>query len=170
MKTTYLLLFLLAFSTVAKSQDIKTDSVSKAKMSKLDFLVGKWEGEGWIKGRDNQKHTFSQTENIQYKIDSVAILIEGLGRSKGKVTHNAIAIVSYNKEKDNYTFHSYTSTGRGGSFDAELREGKFYWYPNENMRYIIWMNEKGQWYETGEFKKDGEWFQFFEMTLNKVSE
>lgn len=36
------------------------------------------------------------------------------------------------------------------------------------MRYIIGLNDKGQWYETGEFKKDDEWNHFFEMTLNKT--
>jgi hypothetical protein len=35
------------------------------------------------------------------------------------------------------------------------------------MRYIIFLNEKGQWYEKGEMKRDAGWFQFMEMTLNK---
>ena len=111
----------------------------KQEITKLDILVGKWDGEGWIMGRDGQKYTFQQTENIQFKIDSVAILIEGLGKSNGQITHNALAIISYNKKDSIYNFQSYTATGRGGSFEAKLIDGKFYWYPNEKMRYIIWI-------------------------------
>jgi hypothetical protein len=118
-------------------------------------------------GKDGKKYLFQQTENIQFKIDSVAILIEGLGKSNGLITHNALAIISYIKQDSIYNFHSYTSTGRGGSFKAELIDKKFYWYPNKNMRYVIWLNDKSQWYETGEFKRNNEWIQFFEMTLNK---
>lgn len=167
MRTKVLLIVLTFYSAFAFGQAEKTDSISKHEISKLDFLVGKWKGEGWIMGRDGQKYSFQQTENIQFKIDGVAILIEGLGKSNGLITHNALAIISYNKKDSIYNLQSYTSTGRGGNFDAELKDGKFYWYPNENMRYVIWLNDKGQWYETGEFKRDDEWNQFLEMTLNK---
>jgi len=164
---TLLIALLLMISGFARGQELKTDSLSKSEIGKLEFMTGKWEGTGWMMGRDGKKHEFNQTENIQFKIDGVVMLIEGLGMSKGKVTHNAIAIISYNKEEKNYKFTSHLSSGRGGSFNAELKENKFHWYPNENMRYIIWLNEKGQWYETGEFNRSGKWFQFFEMTLDK---
>jgi hypothetical protein len=167
MRTKVLLIIWIFCSVTAFGQAEKTDSISKQEISKLNFLVGKWEGEGWIMGRDGKKYSFQQKENIQYKIDGVAILIEGLGKSNGQITHNALAIISYNKKDGIYNFQSYTSTGRGGSFDAELIDGKFYWYPNNNMRYIIWLNDKGQWYETGEYRRDEKWNQFFEMTLNK---
>lgn len=94
-----------------------------SEISKLDFLVGKWEGDGWIIGRDGQKHPFQQTEKIQYKIDGVAILIEGLGKSNGRISHNALAIISYNIKDSIYRFQSYTSSGRWGSFDGKLIDG-----------------------------------------------
>lgn len=168
MRTIIVLIILTFYSVFSFGQAEKTDSISKQEIIKLDFLVGKWDGEGWIMGRDGQKYTFQQTENIQFKIDSVAILIEGLGKSNGQITHNALAIISFNKEDSFYNFHSYTATGRGGSFDAKLIDDKFYWYPNEKMRYIIWINDKDQWYETGEYKREEKWNQFFEMTLNKI--
>jgi len=49
------------------------------------------------------------------------------------VTHNAMAIISYNKESDDYSFQSYLQNGR-----------------------------------KGELNREGNWNQFFEMTLNKV--
>lgn len=164
---TLLITMLLLCSGFIQGQEFKVDSLAKSEISKLEFMTGKWEGTGWMMSRDGMKHEFDQTENIQFKIDGVVMLIEGLGKSNGKVTHNAIALVSYNKEEKNYKFTSYLSSGREGSFKAELKNEKFQWYPNENMRYIIWLNEKGQWHETGEYNRAGKWFQFFEMILDK---
>ncbi|MHA6281169.1 hypothetical protein ACXYMT_13390 [Salinimicrobium sp. CAU 1759] len=154
-------------ASIANAQDSETDIEAQKAISQLEFIVGDWKGTGWMMGRDGQKHPFNQTENIKFKLDSTAILIEGLGKSNEIITHNAMAIVTYDKSEKNYNFRSYLSTGRGGDFKAELIDGKFYWYPNENMRYIISLNNKGQWYETGEIKRDNEWVQFFEMTLDK---
>lgn len=168
MKTKNLLiLFCLIFAIKAFSQTPTTDLDAQSEIKKLSFIVGEWEGDGWMMGRDGSKHSFTQTENIQFKLDSTAILIEGLGKNNGHIIHNAMAIIAYNKQEKNYTFNSFLSTGHGGSFKAELKEEKLYWYPNENMRYIIYLNEKGQWYESGEMKRQDSWFQFFEMTLYK---
>jgi len=119
-------------------------------------------------GRDGQKAEFVQTEKIHFKLDSTAILIEGLGKKGDEVIHNAMAIVSYNKEDNNYFFQSYLQNGRKGEFKGEIIDGKFYWYPGETMRYIIELNDKGQWFEIGETKHGDKWFQFFEMTLDRV--
>ena len=89
-------------------------------------MVGKWKGSGWIIGRDRQKQSFEQTEDVQFKLDHTAILIEGLGKSNGQVTHDALAVISYDKQEKHYNFHSYMSNGRSGSFKAELIENKLY--------------------------------------------
>lgn len=162
-----LTLICLTLTIKTYSQAPTTDKTAKAEISKLGFIVGQWEGDGWMMGRDGNKGSFTQTENIQFKLDSTAILIEGLGKNNGQIIHNAMAIITYNKQEKNYTFNSFLSSGHGGSFKAELIEGKLHWYPNENMRYIISLNEKSQWYETGEMKRQDSWYQFFEMTLDK---
>ena len=145
----------------------QTDAVSKSKITKLNFMVGKWKGTGWMHGKEG-KSNFNQTEEISFKLDSSAILIEGVGKSNGKIIHNALAILTYNKEDDNYVFRSYLSNGQNAEFKAELIDERFYWYPNENVRYVIWLKENGQWYEKGEYKRDANWYQFFEMTLDLV--
>ena len=168
MKTTLsLLVFLLLSLSVSMGQMLETDSTSQAEISKLGFMVGKWKGAGWIMGRDQQRSSFEQTEDVQFKLDNTAILIEGLGKSNGLVTHNALAVISFNKEENSYNFQSYMSNGRSGSFKAELIENKLFWYPVDNIRYIIYINDEGQWYETGEMNRNEQWFQFFEMTLDK---
>ena len=160
------ILFLFAVPSV-HAQEAETDTVAKKAISELAFITGDWSGSGWMMGRDGQKHAFEQTEKISFKLDSTAILIEGMGQAEGKTIHNALAIVTYNKADGKFNFRSYLASGRSGDYDAELIDGGFHWYPNENMRYIIRLNEKGQWYEKGEMKRGDDWFQFFEMTLDK---
>ena len=150
------------------SQSFETDLEAKEHIKKLDFLVGKWEGSGWRIGQDGIKHNFDQTENVQFKINSTAILIEGKGFSNGQVIHNAMAVVTSDEDSGQYEFQSYLQNGMKGSFKAEIIEDKFYWYPNENVRYIISINEQGQWFETGEYNRSGNWMQFFEMSLSKI--
>lgn len=166
MKTRLILSLALIISTASFSQMSKPDSISKAKIKKLGFMVGNWSGNGWMMGR-NGKSEFNQTENIQFKLDSTAILIEGIGKTNGKIIHNALAILTYNKDKDEYSFRSYLPNGQNAEFKAELKDNKLYWYPNENVRYIIWENDQKQWYEKGEYNQSGNWTQFFEMTLDR---
>lgn len=116
---------------------------------------------------DGTKSEFEQTEKIEFKLDSTAILIEGKGKSGGTIIHNALAIISYDREDQHYTFQSYLHNGRKGQFKAELIRDKFFWYPNEKMRYIITLNDQGQWFEIGEYNRNGSWYQFFEMTLDR---
>lgn len=167
MKKPLILVISIFFMGHAFGQSHKTDSISKSEISKLAFMVGEWKGQGWMMRAGGVKSEFNQKENIQFKLDSTAILIEGVGKTKGKVIHNAMAIVSYNKQESNYTFQSYLQNGRKGEFKGELIDEKFYWYPNENIRYIIALNEKDQWSEIGQMLRNGSWYQFFEMILSK---
>ncbi|PVW12854.1 hypothetical protein [Marixanthomonas spongiae] len=169
MKTKILyLIAMVIFMNYSFGQTFETDSISQSEVSKLHFITGKWKGTGWMMGPNGEKTEFDQTENIQFKLDSTAILIEGLGKKNEKVIHNAMAIVSYNKSEENYSFQSYLQNGKKGEFKAELIGEKFYWYPNSTMRYIIELNDKDQWYEIGEIKRGENWFQFFEMTLDRM--
>jgi hypothetical protein len=159
---------LLTGSLWVAAQQYQIDREAQSAMSRLGFIVGQWEGSGWIMGMERTKHTFSQTENVQFRLDSTVILVEGLGKTGEMVTHNALAVISFNKEGSGYHFNSYLSSGVGGTFTGELKEDAFYWYPNENIRYTIRINDEGQWYEKGEMNRGGEWFQFMEMTLDKT--
>ena len=168
MKTIKLSILLLLFSSsFTFAQSSETDTLLQAELSKLKFMEGQWEGHGWMYDQTGTRHEFTQTEDIQFKVDSTTLLIEGIGKSDGKIVHNAMAIISYDKEKGHYNFHSYMANGMSGDFKAELIEDKLYWYPIDFIRYIIFLNDQGQWYEKGEIKRGESWMQFFEMTLNK---
>nr|WP_294948629.1 hypothetical protein [uncultured Mucilaginibacter sp.] len=157
---------LVLLSSLGYSQSKETDKAAKAEVSKLAFIVGNWAGKGWMMMQGG-KSTFDQTEKVQFKLDSTAVQIDGLGKADGQIIHNALAIITSNKP-GGYNFRSYLATGREGQFKAELIGSKLYWYPYEGMRYIIELNDKGQWFETGEMNRDGKWNKFFEMTLDKV--
>lgn len=166
-----LLLSILTLATlisVAHAQIRETDKTAQAEIKKLAFLVGKWEGTGWMMGQDGVKYTFNQTEKVLFKLDSTAILIEGLGKADGKVIHDALAIITFAGESDQYDFQSFLPSGQKGNFKSELKEKTYYWYPTATVRYIIRLNDKGQWYEIGEYNQGSSWLQFFEMTLEKL--
>ncbi|MBK6263578.1 hypothetical protein JKA74_00910 [Marivirga sp. S37H4] len=163
----FLIIYIVMCTNIAYGQEVQADSLAKAEMIKLNFLEGNWKGSGWMMGADREKHSFQQTEKISFKLDHTIMLIEGKGTSNGKIIHDAVAIVNYDKDNRHYNFRSYLRDGRSGVYKAELIEEKLYWYPNDNIRYIIYLNDEGQWFEIGEINKGGNWYQFFEMTLTK---
>lgn len=167
LKSVFVIWILTSFQQSAFGQNVETDPKSKSAIKELGFMVGNWEGKGWMIGADRNRHEFNQTEQIQFKIDSTALLIEGQGIANNIVVHNALAIVTFAGEENHYDFNSFLQNGRKGAFKAEIKDQVFYWYPSESMRYIIQINEAGQWYEIGEINTGDSWFKFFEMTLDK---
>ncbi|PZX53156.1 hypothetical protein [Algoriphagus chordae] len=167
-----LIALIITFASIVSSgygQSSETDSAAQSQVKQLEFLVGEWQGSGWMMGQDRVKRTFDQTEKVMFKLDSTAILIEGMGKSDGKIVHNALAILTANGESNHFDFQSYLPSGQKGTFKSELKEEVFYWYPTESVRYIIRINDKGQWHEIGEFNQGENWYTFFEMTLDKKS-
>ncbi len=148
-------------------------------MKKLDFLVGEWEGEGWVQMGPGKKEYVFQYESVQTKLGGKVLLIDGLGKRKlengsvGEVVHEALAVVSWDDAKKVYRFEAYTV--QQGNVDATLdvRENGAVWGfdtpQGGKVRYTITRTEKGEWNEVGEFSRDGtKWMKFFEMTLQKV--
>lgn len=174
-------IFLLLALTFNYSIMAQNDAPSpKQALDKIAFMTGKWQGAGWQIGQDRQKHTFQQTEDIYLAGAGEVMVIHGMGKNKDletneeKVIHNAVAMITYNSREERYDFRSY-AVGRGsGNFTGKVTdENQFEWYmdtPNGQIRYTITLNEQGQWHETGEMAMGENWFQFFEMTLDKVEE
>lgn len=182
-------MYVLAFSLVAicapasaGSQPAQTQThppsrpdvaAQKMALSQLAFLVGQWEGEGWILMR-GQRYEFRQTEHVRYNLDGAIMLIDGRGYAADAVQgaapiFTAFAVVSFEDREGEFNFRSY-SRGHAGDYPARMREdGGFEWSVG-SMRYRIWAGDDGQWFETGEAKSDEGWTQFFEMSLSKVDE
>lgn len=176
-KIVALLLILLLPITLLAQMPVSSQS---AEMKKLDFLVGQWQGEGWIMLGPGQRRTFKQTENVQRKVDGQILLIDGLGKGtvpgkQEEVTiHNAFAVVSYDTEAKVFRWRAYRAGGNWIDTEAKVSGNNLVWGFRDarggDIRFTITLNAKGQWFEIGEFSGDGKnWQKFFEMTLNRVS-
>ncbi|WP_192347069.1 hypothetical protein [Algoriphagus sp. Y33] len=158
---------LICLPLFTQAQNFEVNLEARKEIKKIEFLVGEWEGSGWMMNQSGQKLTFEQTEKVSLKLNDTALLIEGQGTSDGNIVHNALAIVTMAEGNGQYKFNSFLQSNQQGTYKAELIDNVFYWYPVENVRYVITLNDNGQWYEIGEANSGGTWFKFFEMTLNK---
>ncbi len=122
-------------------------------MKKLDFLAGKWSGDGSVSRGPGDPLKIIQSENIQFKLDGLVMLIEGTGRdAAGKVLFQALAIVSYDDSTSVYRIRAYND---GRYLDTELKvlTHGFAWgfeagplKVNNSMK----LSEKGEWIEVTE--------------------
>ena len=173
--------FLLLFCALSASVSAQTTSTNAGEMSKLNFLVGQWRGEGWILMGRNERRTFRQNETVQSKVDGTVLMIDGLGKgikageTAESVIHNAFAVISYNKDAKTFRWQAFR--GDGTSFDVQptITDKTIVWGFTDaragEIRFTIKINEKGQWFEIGELSRDTgkTWLKFFEMTLDKAS-
>jgi hypothetical protein len=125
----------------------------RAALKKLDFLVGKWSGEARVLRGPGEPLELIQTEEAQYKLDGLILIIEGLGKTKadGKVALQALGIVSYDDEAGTYRMRAYND---GRYFETDLKL-------SENGKEVSWgfalgdiktssmlrINERGEWTE-----------------------
>jgi hypothetical protein len=124
-------------------------------MKKLDFLLGKWAGEASVWRGPGEPFEITQTEDVQYKLDGLVLLIEGTGRNKsdGEVVFRALATVSYDDAAGVYRIRAHND---GRFIDTELKlvadkgfDGGFTAGPAK-ISYKMRINELGEWTETGE--------------------
>jgi hypothetical protein len=141
-------------------------------MKKLEFMAGKWSGEARVLRGPGEPLLLHQTEDIQYKMDGLLLLVEGTGRnqSDGKVVFRALATIAYDDTAGVYRIRSH-SDGRYTEAELKLAEGAkgFDWgftAGPAKISYVGRINEKGEWTEVGEMKL-GEQppRKFIEMTV-----
>ncbi len=119
-------------------------------------------------GQDRVRQNFEQEEIIEMKLSGTILQIEGIGPAEGKVVHHAVALIQPVEEDGKYEFTSFLQSGMKGTYPAQLEGGKLIWNPTDQVRYIIQINEQGQWHEIGEYNAGNAWYKFMEMTLNKI--
>lgn len=95
-------------------------------MKKLQFLVGRWSGEACLHHGQGEPAILVQTEEAQYKLDGLILLIEGIGRIKadGKPALQALGILSYDDAAGRYRMRAFND---GRFLETEvglLGEGK----------------------------------------------
>ena len=175
MKVMACLLLLAAGSVAAQTPP----AASTSEMAKLDWFVGTWTGESWMAFGPGKRETAQVVEKVERKLEGLLLVVEGLGTRSGNATaaadtvHHAFGVLSFDPESKTHRFSAWRQPG-GTHVDAEAKIGdrRLEWgmkVPQGQMRYIITLNDKGQWFEIGEFSRDGTtWNQFFEMTLTRT--
>jgi hypothetical protein len=80
-----------------------------AAMKKLGFLIGKWAGEARVLRGPGEPVVLIQTEEAQYKLDGLILLVEGVGRTKadGKAALQALGMMSYDDQRGTYRMRAF---------------------------------------------------------------
>jgi len=176
MYTTLVLIIVSLAAQTGGPNDRNSPVVEKIKA--LSFMVGEWEGEGWMQIGPQERKTVKVKESVRLKLSGKALLVEGLGTSKTSeggeetVVHEALAVITWDPKKEQYSMRAITA--KAGAVDPKVEtDGTSIVWSFETpvggaVRYSIKINEKRQWLEIGEFSRDGKgWNKFFEMTLSK---
>jgi hypothetical protein len=78
-------------------------------MKKLAFLAGGWSGPASVWRGPGEPLKITQTENVQYRLDGLVLLIEGhSAEPDGKAQFRALATVSYDDAAHVYRFRAYS--------------------------------------------------------------
>ncbi len=134
-------------------------AVQKAAMQKLAFLLGKWQGPITVQRGAMEPLKFTQTENVQWKLDGLVMEIEGTGtNAEGRRLFQALATVSYDDAEKKYHIRAYHD---GQYLDTELTvkdEGFSWGFPAGpvHVENAMHLTPKGEWYETTEFVMTGQ--------------
>jgi hypothetical protein len=143
-------------------------------MKKLSFLVGKWAGEARVSRGPGEWAELLQTEEAQYKLDGLVLVIEGIGRAKssGHPVLQAFGLVSYDDENGRYHFRAFND-GRFLETTAKLFEegsGMTWGFALGEIRTssVLRINERGEWTEVGEISIGAQPAKkFWELTVQR---
>lgn len=148
-------------------------------LHRLDFLLGEWEGNGWIRTGPGEPATFRQHESVRASAGGTVIVIDGSGTStrasdQGRVVHQAFAVLSFDPQKHGLRMRAYRADGVELDGDPVVSADTLVWgfavAPGMRVRFTIGKAPDGAWHEVGHLLRDGAPpSQFFETTLRKVA-
>jgi hypothetical protein len=147
----------------------------RAAMQKLAFLIGEWTGEACILQGPGQSLDLHQTEEVQYKLDGLLLVIEGVGRSKSdnELALQAFGLVSFDDETSTYRMRAFND-GRFLESEVKLLDE-----PNAitwgftlgpfRTNSVLRINDRGEWTELAELIiNSGPPKKLLELTVRRV--
>jgi len=157
MQLTFLIVSVVLFiPCMAQRPRVPDLEAQRAAMKKLGFLIGKWAGKARVLRGPGDPVVLVQTEDAQYKLDGLVLLIEGVGRTKtdGKPAVQALGIVSYDDQSGTYHMRAFND-GRFLEKEVKLAEnghGLTWEFALGEIRTnsALQINEKGNWTELTE--------------------
>lgn len=149
-------------------------AAAQAALARLDFMVGRWQGEAWQLRGTERVHT-QMLEIVERKLGGAVLLVEGRGTiaaagAGARVVHHALGVISFEPSTGKYTLRSYLATGQAGDFELTLVDGGVMWTRNVGggrVRNTARFTES-EWHEIGEYSRDGAgWTQIMELRLRR---
>jgi len=128
----------------------------RAAMKRLAFLVGKWKGEARLLRGPGEWVDLDQSEEAQYKLDGLILVIEGVGRAKadGHSVLQALGIISFDDESGTYRMRAFND---GHFLETEVRlldqDKAITWgfvLGQITTKSVLRINEGGEWTELAE--------------------
>ena len=146
---------MISFSLSLAAQQPVSNNVDAQReaMRKLSFLAGHWSGPVTIVRGPGEPLHLTQTEDVEYKLDGLALLIEGKSTSAdGQVQFSALATIAYDDTSHTYRFRAYHD---GHYLDTELSvpANGFSWSFTAGPAHIVntmHLTSKGEWDEVTE--------------------
>jgi hypothetical protein len=119
----FILCTALLVPCMAQQPRVPDTESQRSAMKKLACLAGEWSGEARIVRGSGGPLELAQTEDAQYRLDGLVLLIEGIGRDKkdGKVALQALGIISYDDAGRVYRMGAYND-GRYMETDLTLAD------------------------------------------------
>jgi len=146
----------------------------RAAMKRFNFLVGTWTGEARLLRGPGEWVELNQSEVVQYKLDGLILVIEGVGRRKsdGQAVLQALGIVSFDDESGKYHMRAFND---GRFLETELKllgDGAMSWgftLGQISTRSVLRINESGDWTELAEMTIGSEApKKLLELTVRRV--
>ena len=126
-------------------------------MARLAFMDGTWRGRA-SSLTPQGPHALTQTERVGGFLGGTVRIVEGRGyEADGRVSFNAVGIISYDPDTQRYSFSAWAQ-GRNGVYPFQVTETGFAWEtpagPNAVIRYTATVRD-GIWHEVGDLVAQG---------------
>jgi hypothetical protein len=147
--------FIISFglSLAAQQPASNGTDVQREAMHKLSFLAGHWSGPATIVRGPGEPLHLTQTEDVEYKLDGLVLLIEGKSTSAdGKVAFSALATIAYDDASHAYHFRAFHD-GRYLDTELSVAANGFSWGYAAGPAHIVntmHLTDKGEWDEVTE--------------------
>jgi hypothetical protein len=146
----------LGLACMAQAQQTPNVEAQRAAMQKLNFLAGKWSGEASVLRGPGQFVDLAQTEDAQFKLNGLVLMIEGVGRTKsdGKLALQALGLISFDDLSGTYRMRAFND-GRWLESEVKLIDGggAITWgftLGEMKTNSVLRINQKGEWTELAE--------------------
>jgi hypothetical protein len=159
------------------------EDADRTAMKNLDFVIGKWEGAGWMLVGPDQRYPFSVTESYSYRCSGLVIDGEGRFRPQGVPVDDEIntmfglGMIFFDRQSGEYRMWHYGGSGSRFAFTAIIDvdvEGRGLHYINqdaqgETYKFGFTIDTKEVLTARSERQKpDGTWYVSMEFRMRRV--